>query len=642
MQRERPACRWPRAEEGQQLHDVGKHTSKQQGDIALLAPQTAAARGVTTAAIWLVAHVPSPAAATVARGRRRPHAAVVTFTHKRGVQKGRTRNPKPGVVARGSRARAATTLRALVFGGLSLSQRGLTTALRLTGMSAVSISTAFDAGNAEIERQDGDFVALKIKPDPWTELEQKRHSQWFYFRATASAPGSVRYEISNAGEVSFADAWPGYEVCASTDRKTWTRIESTRYDSDRGALCWTYDHGASDLSTFFAYFDPYDYERHLDLVARCAAAPAATVRSLGQTLDGREIECVEVGNGPLHCWIIHRQHPGESQASWYAEGLLSRLLGLPRGGAPADAPDGLAVQLRRRFTFHIVPNMNPDGSVRGYLRTNACGANLNREWSPTESPAGRYEAPSLERSPEVYHALRAMDATGVDAFVDVHGDEALPVAFMAGAEGCPCWGPRIKALQSAFVAAYSRANPDMQSRIGYTADKPLEGNLAICSNQIAERFDCLAVTLEMPFKDNANNLGEATTFQGQRASALGASVLDALACVRRPRCMAGPLTSNPIPGSTPNSTPARPTVTPAPPGLPHPGTWRPRCVACRSRTSRAATMCTSSRSRTSRSSLPSSPSSWPSSMRNASRPEARPSASGAHEAPTEGMWEAHT
>jgi murein tripeptide amidase MpaA len=49
----------------------------------------------------------------------------------------------------------------------------------------------------------------------------------------------------------------------------------------------------------------------------------------------------------------------------------------------AQVADGLAVRLRRAYTFHIVPNMCPDGSVRGHLRTNACGANLNREWATT-------------------------------------------------------------------------------------------------------------------------------------------------------------------------------------------------------------------------------------------------------------------
>ena len=38
-----------------------------------------------------------------------------------------------------------------------------------------------------------------------------------------------------------------------------------------------------------------------------------------------------------------------------------------------------------------MPNVNPDGSIRGHLRTNAVGANLNREW----------KEPTVERSPEV-------------------------------------------------------------------------------------------------------------------------------------------------------------------------------------------------------------------------------------------------
>ena len=42
--------------------------------------------------------------------------------------------------------------------------------------------------------------------------------------------------------------------------------------------------------------------------------------------------------------------------------------------------------------------MNPDGSRRGHLRTNAVGANLNREW----------HAPSAEKSPEVLCVRNAM------------------------------------------------------------------------------------------------------------------------------------------------------------------------------------------------------------------------------------------
>ena len=49
-----------------------------------------------------------------------------------------------------------------------------------------------------------------------------------------------------------------------------------------------------------------------------------------------------------------------------------------------------------------VPNMNPDGTWRGHLRTNASGANLNREW----------DHPTKERSPEVFYTRAAMDEYG--------------------------------------------------------------------------------------------------------------------------------------------------------------------------------------------------------------------------------------
>ena len=236
---------------------------------------------------------------------------------------------------------------------------------------------------------------------------------------------------------------------------------------------------------------------------------------------GPEFSCFNSSKDPKDRLCIPREYQRSIDSIFPADalpGLLHRLLGLRQ---PGGAVDGLARRLLSQFTFHIVPNMNPDGGVRGHLRTNACGANLNREWCTT----GEYEAPTLARSPEVLHALAAMDSTGVDVFVDVHGDEGLPFTFVAGAEGLGIWGPRIKALQGAFLGAYARANPDMQAEFGYDPDPPLEGNLAVCSNQVAQRFDCLGVTLEMPFKVCASNAGE-VNFDGGRCAALGASLLD--------------------------------------------------------------------------------------------------------------------
>lgn len=220
--------------------------------------------------------------------------------------------------------------------------------------------------------------------------------------------------MDNASDASYADAWHGASIFVTNksnpyDADSWYRTSDTTYEN--GVLSWTHVHELNkedgDSSAYFAYFPPYSYERHLSLVAQCAESEGASVVSLGRTVEGREIDCVKVGTGPRKCWIIHRQHPGESMASFYAEGLLTRLLGLN------DKWDTVSEKARELFTFYIVPNMNPDGSANGYLRVNAAGSNLNREWCPSKSTSGEtYDAPTIYRSPEVYYLLKRMDESG--------------------------------------------------------------------------------------------------------------------------------------------------------------------------------------------------------------------------------------
>ena len=162
--------------------------------------------------------------------------------------------------------------------------------------------------------------------------------------------------------------------------------------------------------------------------------------------------------------------------------------------------------------------MNPDGSVRGNLRTNAAGANLNREWM----------APTLARSPEVFHVRVAMQAAGVDGFLDVHGDEGLPYVFTDGNERLANYSPRMSALEQGFRSALQFANADFQMVHGYPADKDTKVNLTIASKWVGNTFGGLSLTLEMPFKDNADLPDPVHGWNGARSRRLGADALTAL------------------------------------------------------------------------------------------------------------------
>jgi murein tripeptide amidase MpaA len=196
-------------------------------------------------------------------------------------------------------------------------------------------------------------------------------------------------------------------------------------------------------------------------------------------------------------------------AEWFVEGMLERL---------TDAADPIARRVLERAVVYVVPNMNPDGSVRGNLRTNAAGANLNREWL----------SPSRERSPEVFCVRAAMQATGVDAFLDVHGDEALPYVFTDGNERLPTYSPRMAALERGFTDALKAANPDFQTVHGYPPDKESKVNLTVASKWVGSTYGGLALTLEMPFKDNADLPDPVRGWSGARSKRLGADTLTAL------------------------------------------------------------------------------------------------------------------
>ena len=184
--------------------------------------------------------------------------------------------------------------------------------------------------------------------------------------------------------------------------------------------------------------------------------------------------------------ISARQHPGETMAEWFAEGVLERLL---------DPTDALARALLERANVYLVPCMNPDGGVLGNLRTNAAGRDLNRSWAD----------PCPEATPEVWAVRQRMIETGVDLFLDVHGDERNPYIFAAGCEGNPGYSARLDALEDLFMGSLSELDSDFQREYGYDRDAPGEGDLTTASNWVGESFDCLSLTLEMPFKDNANH-----------------------------------------------------------------------------------------------------------------------------------------
>jgi murein tripeptide amidase MpaA len=375
-------------------------------------------------------------------------------------------------------------------------------------MPNLHISTQFDSGAIEVmSLENPRNIELNIRAD-----NASTFAQWFHFALHGAADKPVTLRFLNAGTCAYPKGWEGYRVVASHDRQHWFRID-TEFDG----TVMTAHATPTGNCMYFAYFEPYSYEQHLDLLGAVAQSEHVRLERLGSTLDGRDMTLLRItdakGATPQDdkrkVWLIARQHPGETMAEWFTEGFLERLL---------DPDDAVSRVLLDRCVFHVVPNMNPDGAVRGNLRTNASGANLNREWG----------APSMAQSPEVFLVRQKMLQTGVDLCLDVHGDEALPYNFVVGSEGTPAYTERVAELEDSFKNAWQANCPDFQDQFNYGRSAPGSANLALATNWVAQQFGCLALTIEMPFKDNAQHPNGTTGWSGERSRKLGASVLQPL------------------------------------------------------------------------------------------------------------------
>ena len=384
----------------------------------------------------------------------------------------------------------------------------------------LSVSGAIPTGSIVVVSDDdpGD-VRLRLKRDPGPDLLA---IGYYYFRAVGIRGRHCRYRILDvrrdaadrlAGRDDYEDGWTGTGPHASYDRVAWFRIPGRIDGAD-----YVFEHEAEHDVCYYARWAPYPPDRALDFVARGQRSPRLTVGVAGRSVEGRDIDLLTIGADDERgaaladrkaVWIIARQHPSETMASWFVEGLVTRLL---------DEHDPSVHRLLRRAVVHVVPNMNPDGTALGHTRANAAGANLNREWVE----------PSAERSPEVLAVRTLMEATGVDFAMDCHGDEELRCNFLGGPLEIPSRSERLNELFAAFEGAWHDASPEYELGHPYPGGAPAEADLRMAWNWIAERFDCLSVLLEQPFKDTGWRQDAVRGWSPERSFRFGESLPAAL------------------------------------------------------------------------------------------------------------------
>ncbi len=367
----------------------------------------------------------------------------------------------------------------------------------------MKINSNFDSGNIEVlSMETPGKIRLQIRKDIHANF-----SQWFHFHLTGVRNQACKMHITNVNETTFPQGWPNYQALASYDRKEWFRIE-THYDGDQIIINHTpqFDH------VYYAYFVPYSYERHQNLIATAQLSPHCHVETVCFTTDDHELSLLKIGepsSAKRSCWIVARQHPGETMGSWFCEGLIERLL---------YSNDSVTEKLLQTAVFYIVPNMNPDGCIRGNIRANGAGVDLNRQWKD----------PDKNTSPEVYCIKQKMEKIGVDFFLDVHGDENVPYVYTLGRSISPKYSTRIQQLENKFHESYKVANSDFQDEQTPASEgmPPANEMLILASAVVGDTYDCLSLTLEMPFQDTTLNPDKKQGWSDVRSKKLGHALLE--------------------------------------------------------------------------------------------------------------------
>lgn len=197
---------------------------------------------------------------------------------------------------------------------------------------------------------------------------------WFRFTMSGVAGRTVTLHLDHPQNpipfIRIVDPGPG----------TWRRM-TTNEAPNNSTIVLSF--GASTQMVELAFFDPLSYTETLEAVTNIiAGSPFATMVTLGQSFEGRDLHFITINNtnypdaGKRRVWVHSRVHAGEITSAHTMLGFLSQALENSETGR----------RLREHVIINMIPQMNVDGIHRGHTRWDAQGIDQEAVWCSVRTP----------------------------------------------------------------------------------------------------------------------------------------------------------------------------------------------------------------------------------------------------------------
>lgn len=303
-------------------------------------------------------------------------------------------------------------------------------------MSLDFVYTGFEnASPANWEVDDDGIVHIKLLYDHERCSPNRAAGHW-YVQLQGEAGTDLTIMLEN-----FYNIWNGKEGSPISDRtncfvsadgSSWSAIPAEKTSDNRLKFQVHLD---TD-SLYLARLEPYTLSDLSKLIADIREHHLVEITPIGETVEGRELEIIRVGNleAPYRVLLRARSHAWEPGGNWVVQGLIKNLL----------KDDDHAWQYLNRYCVYIMPMANKDGVARGYTRFNTMGKDLNRDW---DRPADIRYAPencALENWLDGMVRSRMCPHLGID----LHNDNGGKLHLSRPENGLELYLDRMKRFES--------------------------------------------------------------------------------------------------------------------------------------------------------------------------------------------------